>query len=149
MLRRQSGFTLLELLVVVVIIGLISMLAFPRIKEAFQASALSGARARVVTVYSAARAVAVETNRPVRMHFNGNTIWVTATPRFSTSGSGTADTVGAVQSVYGIYGVTVNSTVDSLMLDPRGLGMNGASIILSNGHGADTVTITGFGRVVR
>ena len=149
MLRRQSGFTLIELLIVVVIMGLISMLAFPRIKDAYQASALAGARARVVTLFNAARATAVETNRPVRMHFNGNTIWVTATPRFTTSGSGTADTIGPVQSVYGVYGVSVNSSVDSLLLDSRGLGMNGGSIILSNGHGADTVTITGFGRVIR
>jgi len=149
MLRRETGFTLIELLIVVVIMGLISMLAFPRIKNAFQASALSGARARVVTVYGAARGAAVETNRSVSVHFNGNTLWVTARPRFTTSGSGTADTIGPVQSVYGVYGVTLTSSVDSLMLDPRGLGLNGGSIVLANGHGADTVTITGFGRVIR
>lgn len=149
MLHRQSGFTLIELLIVVVIMGLISMLGFPRIKSAFQSSALSGARARLVTVYAAARGAAVETNRPVSVHFNGNSIWVTATPRFNTSGSGTADTIGPVQSLYGVYGVTLTSSVDSLMLDPRGLGLNGGTIVLANGYGADTVTVTGFGRVIR
>jgi prepilin-type N-terminal cleavage/methylation domain-containing protein len=149
MQRCQAGFTLIELLIVVVIMGLISMLGFPRIKNAFQSSALSGARARLVTVYGAARGAAVETNRPVSMHFSGSSIWVTATPRFNASGSGTADTIGPVQSLADVYGVTLTSSVDSLMLDPRGLGLNGATIVLANGHGADTVTITGFGRVLR
>jgi hypothetical protein len=103
----------------------------------------------LVTVYGAARTAAVETNRPVSVHLSGNSIWVTATPRFNTSGSGTADTIGPVQSLADVYGVTLTSSVDSLMLDPRGLGLNGATIVLANGRGADTVTITGFGRVIR
>jgi prepilin-type N-terminal cleavage/methylation domain-containing protein len=146
---RKSGFTLIELLIVVVIMGTISLIAFPRIKSTFQASALRGARTHVVMVYSAARAAAVQTNRPVRMHFNSNSVWVTATPRLTVGGSGTADTIGPVQSMYNVFGVSVSSTVDSLMLDPRGLGLNGATLVLANSYGADTVSITGFGRVIR
>jgi len=146
---RNAGFTLIELLIVVVIMGVISLIAFPRIQSTFQASALRGARTRLVTIYGAARAAAVQTNRPVRVHFSGNTMWVTATPRLAVGGSGTADTIGAVQSMYDVFGVTVNSSVDSLMLDPRGLGLNGATLVMANAHGADTIVITGFGRVIR
>jgi prepilin-type N-terminal cleavage/methylation domain-containing protein len=149
MSSRRAGFTLIELLIVVVIMGAISLIAFPRIKSTFQASALRGARTRLVMVYTAARAAAVQTNRPVRMHFSGNDVWVTATPRLTVGGSGTADTIGPVQSMYSVFGVTVASTVDSLLLDPRGLGLNGATIVVTNAQGADTISITGFGRVVR
>jgi type II secretion system protein H len=146
---RNAGFTLIELLIVIVIMGVISLIAFPRIQSTFQASALRGARTRLAMVYGAARAAAVQTNRPVRVHFNGNAVWVTATPRLTVGGSGTADTIGAVQSMNDIFGVTVASSVDSLMLDPRGLGLNGGTFVVANAHGADTITITGFGRVIR
>ncbi len=149
MQRRNSGFTLIELLIVVVIIGAVSLIAFPRMQAAYQTSALRGARVRLVTVYGAAKAAAVQTNRPVRMHFSGNTIWVTATPRLTVGGSGTADTIGPVQSLYDVYGVTVSASVDSLLLDPRGMGLNGGTVVMGNAHGADTLSITGFGRVVR
>lgn len=148
-MQRRSGFTLIELLIVIVIIGAISMFAFPRLQAAYRGSALRGARARLVTVYGAARAAAVQTNRPVRVHFAGNAMWVTATPRLATSGSGTADTIGPVQSLYDVFGVTITTGVDSLLLDPRGLGLNGGTIVLGNASGADTITITGFGRVIR
>jgi prepilin-type N-terminal cleavage/methylation domain-containing protein len=146
---RRAGFTLIELLIVIVIMGVIGLVAFPRIQSTFQASALRGARTHLITLYGAARGVAVQTNRPVRVHFSGNAVWVTATPRFTVGGSGTADTIGPVQSMYDVFGVTVNSSADSLMLDPRGLGLNGATLVLANAHGADTISITGFGRVIR
>ena len=146
---RRAGFTLIELLLVVVIMGAVSLIAFPRIQSMFQASALRASGNRLVSVYSAARAAAVQTNRPVRVHFAGNAVWVTATPRLSAGGGGTADTIGPVQSFYDVFGVTVASTVDSLMLDPRGLGLNGGTLVLTNSRGVDTVLVTGFGRVVR
>lgn len=149
MTSRRAGFTLIELMIVVVIMGAVTLIAFPRIQSTYQASALRGARNRLVTVYAAARAAAVQTNRPVRVHISGNSVWVTASPRLTVGGSGTADTIGSVQSMYDVFGVTVASTVDSLMLDPRGLGLNGATLVMTNAHGADTVQITGFGRVVR
>lgn len=148
-MHRQSGFTLIELLIVVVIMGALTLVAFPRIQSAYRSNALAGARSRMIAVYGAARAAAVQTNRPVRVHLGGNAVWVTATPRFTVGGSGTADTIGPVQSLYAVFGVTLSSSVDSLMLDPRGLGLNGGTIVLANGYGADTVSITGFGRVVR
>jgi len=149
MRSRTSGFTLIELLIVIVIMGAIMIIAFPRMQAAYQANALRGARTRLIAIYGAARAAAVQSNRPVRMHFNGNNVWVTATPRMTVGGSGTADTIGPVQSLYSAYGVALTTSVDSLMLDPRGLGLNGASLIVTNSNGADTITISGFGRVTR
>ena len=146
---RRNAFTLIEVLIVVVIMGALSLVAFPRLKDTFEPSGLRGARARLITVHGAARAAAVQTNRAVRMHFSGNTMWVTATPRLTVGGSGTADTIIPVQDLDEVFGITLTSSVDSLMFDPRGLGLNGADLVVTNGHGTDTVSITGFGRVVR
>lgn len=149
MRSRTSGFTLIELLIVIVVMGAILTIAFPRMQAAYQASALRGARTRLIGIYGAARAAAVQSNRPVRVHFNTNRVWVTATPRLTVGGSGTADTIGPVQSLSSAYGVSLATSVDSLMLDPRGLGLNGGSLVVTNSYAADTITISGFGRVTR
>jgi len=149
--RRRNGFTLFELLTVVVIIGVVSMFAFPRMQEAWNRSSLRGARNKLVAIYASSRAAAIETNRTVWVHFRSDTVWVTATPRLATTGSGTKDTIGVVQALDASYGVALVSSADSLQIDPRGLGVNGGSTTfnITKDEYADTLVVSGFGRIVR
>ena len=140
--RNRNGFTLSELLIVIVVMGGLILLAVPRFRAVVQQSDVRGARTKVVTLYNQARTAAMTTNRPTAVRFSGNTAVITA-----TLPGGGLDTLGGVEDLHGEYGVTVSSPA-VLAVDPRGFGRGGGTIELMRGPYADTVLISGFGKVV-
>lgn len=142
-LKNRTGFTLSEMLIVVVVMGGLMLLALPRFRSVVQQNDVRGARTKVVTLYNQARANAMTTNRPTAVRFSGNTALITA-----TLPGGGLDTLVAVQNLYNDYGVTMTSSDSMLAVDPRGFGRGGGMIELAKGSHADTVMISGFGRVM-
>ena len=104
--RARSGFTLIEALVVVVILGLITLIGFPRISAAMVRSDLRSARTTVVNLVATARAASIQTGRRTWVKFDGDNAFVLARPR-RAAGAGNADTLGAVQNLSTQYKVTV------------------------------------------
>jgi prepilin-type N-terminal cleavage/methylation domain-containing protein len=151
--RSRSGFTLIEMLIVVVILGLIVLFGYPKVGAAMAKTDLRSARTTVINLVATARAASVQTNRRTWIKFQGNQAYVLARPR-QKAGAGTADTVGTVQNLSAQYGVTLatGADPDSIQFDPRGFGANlglGVTVTLSrNGH-AETVTLDGLGRVIK
>ncbi len=140
--RNSNGFTLSEMLIVIVVMGGLMLLALPRFRAVVQQSDVRSARTKVVTLYNQARANAMTTNRPTAVRFSGNTAVITA-----TLPGGGLDTLGGVEDLHGDYGVTLSSP-GVLGIDPRGFGRGGGMIEVMRGPYADTVEIGGFGRVV-
>ncbi len=140
--RYRNGFTLSEMLIVIVVMGGLMLLALPRFRAVVQQSDVRGARTKVVTLYNQARTAAMTTNRPTAVRFSGNTAVITA-----TLPGGGLDTLGGVEDLHREYGVTVSSPA-VLAVDPRGFGRGGGTIELMRGPYADTVLISGFGKVV-
>jgi prepilin-type N-terminal cleavage/methylation domain-containing protein len=146
--RSRGGFTLVETLIVVVVLGLIVLIGFPKMSSAMVQSDLRSARTTMVNMVAAARAASVQGNRLTWVKFEGNTAHVLARPRLD--GVAGADTVGSVHDLADLYGVAVVPGVDSIQFDPRGFGAwTGAdvSIVLSRGDHSSTITIDGLGRV--
>ena len=151
-MRSRNGFTLVETLIVVVLLGLMTLIAFPKMSSAMVRNDLRGARTTMVNMIAKARAAAVQSNRVTWIKVEGNTVYVGATPRLVPVAGSTADTVGPIVDLTEAYGVAVAGE-DSIQFDPRGFGMGfGAAptnIDLSrNGHGS-TITIDGLGRVTK
>ena len=67
---HEAGFTLLEALVVLAIVGLLSSLAFPAIDRANVAIASRAARSEPRSILLAARAGALRLNRPFALEAN-------------------------------------------------------------------------------
>lgn len=151
--RSRSGFTLIEALIVVVILGLIVLLGYPKVGAAMAKTDLRSARTTVINLVATARAASVQTNRRTWIKFEGNKAYVLARPRQKPPFVGNeVDTVGTVQNLSAQYGVTLAAVADSIQFDPRGFGANlgdTSSVTLSrNGH-AETVTLDGLGRVIK
>lgn len=145
----RRGFTLVELMMVVVIGGAIMLLGFPRLNQAFVSANLNGARSAVASTFARARAVAVETGRPTRLRFNGNSIFITASPRLVFVAGSDRDTVGTIQNLNQQFGVTAALSADDLGFDPRGFGTNTGTttVTVTKGSSSRTLTISAFGRV--
>ena len=150
-MRSRYGFTLIEALIVVVILGLIALIGFPRISAAMVKSDLRSARTTVVNLVATARAASVQTSRRAWLKFEGNKAYVLVRPRMPADGNGDADTVGTVHDLSVQYGVSVVA-VDSIQVDPRGFRASlgdTTSVTLSRYSHTETVKLDGLGRVIK
>jgi len=147
MLDRR-GFSLIEIMTVVIMAGALMLVGFPRLNQAFVSASVNGGSGAVASTFARARAVAVETGRTSRLRLSGNSIYVTASPRLNP-GAGTMDTVGPIQNLNEQYGVSVTVTDTTLGFDPRGFGLNTSTVsaVVSKSTTIDTLRISAFGRV--
>jgi prepilin-type N-terminal cleavage/methylation domain-containing protein len=152
---NRSGFTAIEMVIVVIIVGVIAMIGFPKIRTALDKTNVRSARVSVTSFAAEARAAAAQRGCRAVIHFvSGATsrAWVTACPR-NAPGAGTVDTVAMIDDVDARFGVAMTFTRDSVQYDPRGLSMDNVNTIVRfTGNVAantDSVVINSLGRVVR
>ncbi|NQZ52868.1 MAG: prepilin-type N-terminal cleavage/methylation domain-containing protein [Piscirickettsiaceae bacterium] len=70
--QKQKGFTLIELMVVVVILGVLVAIAFPSFVETLDRRKLKGAGDKLFADLLFAKTEAIKRNTPVRITFKGN-----------------------------------------------------------------------------
>lgn len=145
-MARRHGFTLIEMLVVLVVIGLVGLITLPKLNAAFTQSNVISAKSRLAALYSVARATATGSNQTAILRINGNQVYVYARPRHQ-AGAGTVDTIVRPTDFSTAYGVTLSGGVDSVRVLSTGLGLDSAVIILTKSSLVDTVTISRYGRV--
>ena len=146
--RRESGFSLIELLIVIVVLGVMATMGVPRVRGALLKQNVRSARVAAVSQVVKARSVAVQRGCRGVVHLRDTgAIWVTAC---QTTGAG-VDTLGSVDNLRDRYGVTLSSTRDSVQFDPRGLsvGNQSASIVVANAVATETISINAIGRVTQ
>jgi len=148
--KRGNGFTLIEMLIVLVIIGLSGLIALPKLNQAFAQSNVLSAKARLAALYNAARATAVSGNQTATLRINGNQVMVYATPRRKAPiGANTLDTIVRPTDLSSSFGVTLSGGYDSVRIASSGLGMDSAAIVLTKYTSIDTLYISRYGRVLK
>jgi prepilin-type N-terminal cleavage/methylation domain-containing protein len=153
MATRTNGFTLVETMLVVTILGVVALIGFPRMRDGMIRTNVRGARTTLINLLSKARTAATQTNRITLLKIQGNNAFVLARPRLGPPGAGSnADTLGAVERLGDIYGVTVTAAIDSVRFDPRGLGTGfgtGTDFLVSRNGKTETIRVDGLGRVTK
>lgn len=148
---RRSGFTTIEMVIVIAIIGIIALMGFPKIRRTLDKTNVRSARDAVSTLAVTARQAAIQRGCAGVLHFASatNTVWVT------TSCPTKVDTVSGVQDLSARFKVTLSASRDSVRYDPRGLSMDAVTtntVVRLTGAIAsnkDSVMINPIGKVVR
>ena len=149
----RAGFSLIEQLVVVTIIGLLTVIAAPSFSDALHKRATSAASDQFVMAHGLARSTALRYGRVSQLHIDA------AQARFwidiDTSGMGQRALVTNVHNV-NTGGLTMTSNRSLLCFDPRGLSSTSGScepgdalLVFSSADKVDTVRITALGKVLR
>jgi prepilin-type N-terminal cleavage/methylation domain-containing protein len=150
-MRIRRGFSLAEVLIVVVILGAIWYRLLPTISELKARSALRASRLQLTAMFAAARAAALQKGQPA---------WVVIDPdgaSVKTAGNADGKTVTLLGPVlfgrnYGTALNTMEAAPDTVTFDSRGLVTPATAAVyhyrLSNAKWADTVCVSGSGLVL-
>jgi prepilin-type N-terminal cleavage/methylation domain-containing protein len=138
----RGGFTLIEALMAVTILGLSAMIALPLLKDLTVAQDVRSARAAVANTYARARVHAVQVRKPATVNFSASSVWITV------PGDDGPAVVGTMTNLTQAYGVQVAAT-GNVTVQPTGL-VNAAlpiTVRVSKGEVVDSVVISGYGRL--
>jgi len=139
-----AGFTLVEMLIVVVIIGMTTLFAFPRAQRMFEHTNVRGARTTIVNMLNAAKIAARQSNTESSFILTNNHVQVVRTL------AGVTETV-MQRDLANAYDVAITSGNLTLDFDPRGVVVGGGTrtIVVSKSGFADSVVVDGYGRIRR
>jgi prepilin-type N-terminal cleavage/methylation domain-containing protein len=137
------GFSLMELLIVVSVIGLLSLFMLPKSLDIIRRSEIKGARNHIINKFYLARSAARQNAVSTLLIKDGNFILI---ERLGTP----MDTVGGVQSLNALFGVT-STGADTVRIDPRGLAQTTAPVTMTFGRNGlrDSVVFFGLGGLSR
>lgn len=149
----RAGFSMIEQMVVVTIIGLLTVIAAPSFSDALHKRATSAASDQFVMAHGLARSTALRYGRVSQLHIDAPAakFWIDV----DTSGKGERALVTYAHHV-NTGGLTMTSNRVLLCFDPRGLSSTSGScqpgdaqLIFSSADKVDTVRITALGKVLR
>jgi prepilin-type N-terminal cleavage/methylation domain-containing protein len=150
---NKRGFTAIELLVVLVIIGIITVFGFPRVRTALLKSNVRSAKAAMGTLVVKARAAAVARGCNATMTLTSGSTGTVSISVCADTGTGT-QILGGVDSLAARFSVVMTPSPTTLTFDPRGLATTYASMVVvfsapSVSSIRDSVIINQLGQVVR
>lgn len=151
MRRLRAGFTLIEILLVIVLVGIMMTVAIPYLRTSSSKTNVRGAADTIARLYATARATSIQRGKMAWLVLNhtANTVMVIAS-KVNAVG---IDTIVKPENLNSRYSVTFTDSNDSLVFTPRGVGANltpTTVIITSTAQGmVDTVVIYPTGKIKR
>ena len=145
-MRNRSGFTMIEVALVTTIVGLLSLVAYPKVSDMRERSDVDAARRRILSQLNVARASAVQRGRRVEMRMVSNTMWLTA------SNGVTQQVITKPVQLDSLFSVSVSATATTVAFDSRGFSVSlpntGAKYVLTRGEYSDSICVTKLGTVL-
>lgn len=152
---HKRGFTAIEILIVMVIVGIIASFGIPRIRDSILKVNIRSARVGFSLLAVTARQAAVARGCRGVLHITNGTagkVWVTTCRLTATGNVGTlVDTIGIPTGLASRYGVNIASTVDSIQYDPRGISIGYTrAVVVFTASGTtymDSAVVNAIGKV--
>lgn len=150
LLRSQSGITLMELMITVVIIGLIAAMAGPRLGQEMSKKKFRGSARELVSALRQARSLAVSEKTPcgVFCDLEGATVTVFKDVVFSDPPTMDAgDETIRTDTIPGDYPILYHTFADpAIMFSPSGSASSSGDIFIIS-YGSEGTTSTMYARV--
>ena len=134
--RRRSGFSLLELTVVLILVGIVTATAGPRISVMRSQQRVSRAAGVIQVQLEKAFAVAGRNRQPMEI------VWTASTLTLSVTNRGGTQTYGQAKlgSDYGLKTGEVTASTSSVEVYPNGLANGTITLTISTVRGGTTYT---------
>lgn len=150
-MRRRRGFSLIEVLIVIVLLGVMARMVLPALSDLRSRSGLRSARSLVLASLSAARAAAIQKGKPAILSMSNGTLTVNALSGLRADSVQIQGPVN-LNRVTGVVIAPLNGSPTQLVYDSRGLVTPVRNTIsryeLRMGSRADTVCVTGSGTIM-
>lgn len=142
MARGRGGFTLIEAATVLGLVGMLVLIALPRIERVLVSRDLAAARASFSTLLLRARTAAVDRRQPIRVEIDSASVWLLAS---TPNGPEAIATLPLREE----FRVIAAASASGFTVQPTGLVKGGTpfTVRFARGGLTDSVQVTGYGRI--
>jgi prepilin-type N-terminal cleavage/methylation domain-containing protein len=142
----RKGFSIIEMVAVILLIGVIASIGFPRLRDGLEKQNVRSAKALIATLTATARGAAIQRGCSATLNITVDSVWVTAC---GVNPPANSVSVGTKKLVGDEFHVTLNSTAASVVYDPRGIAtaFQPTTVRVIGPHYRDSVMINAVGRV--
>jgi Tfp pilus assembly protein FimT len=145
-MRSRVGFSTVELTVVLMLVGVLTALAAPKLVDARDQGDINSAKRQVIAHLISGRTAAVQRGRSVSVHIEQDSIWVAVV---KTGGDSAITTKRSLTAM----GANVLSNQTQVVYDSRGfavgLPLTGAKVRMFGISAADSVCVARSGMVLQ
>ncbi len=144
----RKGFSIIEMISVVILIGVIAAIGFPRLRSGLEKQNVRSSKALIATMVATARSTAISRGCAATLHLSVDSAWVTAcgvNPPAASVAVGTKKLVGSE------FNITLNPSAATVVYDPRGIATayQVTTVRVIGPHYQDSVIINEVGKVKR
>jgi len=146
----KKGFSTVEMIIVVILIGVIASIGFPRLRSGLEKQRIRNTKALLATMVATARGTAIQRGCVATLNLATDSVWVTACGVTGNPPPASV-VVGTAKRVKADVNITLNSSAPTIRYDPRGMRLTfqATTVRVIGPTYQDSVVINELGKVKR